>query len=181
MVHITTSEELAELKRECDACNCMAKWKVLPHEEAIDDENLEEILDKIKPEIEKVDTKDRSTSYSTVKIKEKFRINDLDGDTREDITRALCYYANVDKYIKAEEKLHSGFHRRLANFFIILYNDCLEDGYDGSQTYNVMLQWFRKRIDHMALDFVVAALVAYLFSKCDIFQKTEAEESEISE
>ena len=181
MIHVTTAEELEELKKECEACNNMAKWKALPHEDAIDEKNLEEVLSKIKHEIEKVDTTDRSTNYDTVGIKEKFRVNDLDVNTKDDIARALCYYAKVDKYIKDEDRLRSGFHRRLANFFIILYNDCLEDGYDGSQTYRVMLQWFKKRIDNMALDCVAAALVAYLFSKCDIFQKTKAEESEITE
>ena len=181
MLNVTSREELEELRRECDACKVAAKWKTLPHGDPIDDKSLEEVLEKIMSELENVDMANRSTSYDTVNIKEKFRINDLDADTKDDITRALCYYAKVDKYIKDEDKLRSGFHRRLANFFIMLYNDCLEDGYDGSQTYRVMLQWFRKRIGNMALDCVAAALVAYLFSKCDIFQMTRAEESETTE
>ena len=130
MLKVTTTEELEELRRECNACNVAAKWKTLPHGDPIDDKSLEDVLVKIMPELNKVDMADRSTSYDTVNIKEKFQINDLDADTQDDIARALCYYAKVDMYIKDEDKLRSGFHRRLANFFIILYNDCLVPFYD---------------------------------------------------
>ena len=179
MVHVTTAEELEELMSECKACNSMAKWDALPHEDAIDEESFEEVLGKIKPEIEKVDKSNLSTSYKTVNIKTKFKINDLDTDTKDDITRALCYYEKVDEYVIGEDRLRPRFHRRLANLFIILYNECLEKGYDGSQTYRIMQQWFKKRLGKPALDLVVSALVAYLFAKCDIFQKTEAEKRQV--
>ena len=175
MEAITTAEEIAQLRREIQIYSAAEKWEVVRPGDPISEQSLEEALFQLKPFIDKVDSRNRSTDYKTISITEKLSLNDLKSDAKADIGKAMCYYKVVDSYVIGEDRSHPGFHRRVANFFIALYNDCRRQGFFGDDLYKVMMLWFNRRMGNMVLEPAAAALVAYLFAKCDIFEKTEEE------
>ena len=175
MEEITTTEEIAQLRREIHIFSAAAKWEVINSGDPIDEDSLVSALDRLKPFIDKSDLCNRSTSYNTISIEEKFAINYLQNDAREDVGRAMCYYNVVDEFITHEDRINPGFHRRVANFFIALYNDLRRQGCLGDELYQVMMLWFKRHINRVSLEPTASALVAYLFAKCDIFEKTEEE------
>ncbi|MBQ3340562.1 MAG: hypothetical protein IJG84_01600 [Kiritimatiellae bacterium] len=175
METITTPEEIAHLRSEVTTYNAAAKWEVIQPDDPISESSLENALVRLKPFVDKIGSRNLSTDYKTVPIDEKLSLNDLKNDAKADIGRAMCYYKTVDAYVRGEDRSHPGFHRRVANFFIGLYNECRRQGCFGDDLYRIMILWFNRQMGNMALEPVAAALVAYLFAKCDIFEKTEEE------
>ena len=175
METITTPEEIAYLRGEVATYNAAAKWEVIQPDDPISESSLENALARLKPFVEKMGSRNLSTDYKTVPIEEKLSLNDLKSDAAADIGRAMCYYETVDTYVRGEDRSHPGFHRRVADFFIGLYNECRRQGCFGDDLYRIMILWFNRQMGNMALEPVAAALVAYLFAKCDIFEKTEEE------
>lgn len=172
---ITTAEEIADLRGEINAYNAAAKWEVIKTDDPISESSLEDALERLKPFVDKIDSRNRSTDYKTIPIAEKLSLNELKSDAKADIGRAMCYYNTVNTYVLGEDRSNPGFHRRVANFFIELYNECRRQGCLGDDLYRIMMLWFNRHMGNMSLEPAAAALVAYLFAKCDIFEKTEDE------
>ena len=179
METITTPDEIAYLRGEVATYNAAAKWEVIQPDDPISESSLENALVKLKTFVDKRGSRNLSTDYKTIPIAEKLSLNDLKSDAKADIGKAMCYYEAVDAYVLGEDRAHPGFHRRVANFFIGLYNECRRQGCLGDDLYKIMMLWFNRQMGNMALEPVAAVLVAYLFAKCDIFEKTDKEKQSV--
>ncbi len=110
------------------------------------------------------------TSYDLVGLDEKIKLNELSPVVRNYITMGLSLNAVVQSFIEGEDSINSGFGERLREGFLIEYHRARYEGIRGDALYEALIA-LAGRLNteqHTA----VIAILAYLFEKCEVFEKS---------
>jgi hypothetical protein len=111
-----------------------------------------------------------STSYDLTELDKKIELNKLGPKVRNYITMGLALNAQVQGFIESEDARTPGFGERLRQGFLIEYHKSMYNGINGDALYESLINLAGRlnTNEHAA----VIAVLAYLFEKCEVFEKT---------
>jgi hypothetical protein len=116
------------------------------------------------------ETEAPASGYDLLELDKKIKLNKLTSLVRNYITMGLALNSQVQKFIESEDAITPGFGERLRQGFLIEYHKKRYDGIEGDELYESLIALAgRLNTDQHA---AIIALLAYLFEKCEVFEKT---------
>ncbi|WP_152603813.1 ABC-three component system protein [Amycolatopsis rifamycinica] len=108
-----------------------------------------------------------------LEVDDKIRINELGDSTREQILLGLAKVEEVKKFIHTMDTFKPNFGLKLAARFKQEYFGLVADGLHGDELYSSIVYTAQQNagpVDNPEVRAAVLAVVAYLFSTCEIFE-----------
>lgn len=110
--------------------------------------------------------------FEVIDPEEKMRRNDLTESVRFELEMGMGKAPEVDAYVSHQEKVDPGFGSRLKAGFVEEYERLREDGTTGDELFWAMrdFAWPSEEED-FSYQAAALAILAYLFHKCEVFEK----------
>ena len=111
-------------------------------------------------------------------IQEKIRLNVLTDRTVAKLQEDIVHFNAIQKYIERRDRSEPGFHDQLKNLFRAEYKRLVIDrGIFDDDLFDALEKFFKDKFDitETRKRNAVRPIITYLFMKCDIFFRTDAE------
>lgn len=108
-------------------------------------------------------------SYDVIGIEKKIKVNNFSNLGRNYINMGLSLYSQVESFVEDAEKREPGYGERLRDGFLAEYYAERKNGARGDELYQSLINL----VDPMVFEdkMSVNAVIAYLFTKCEVFEK----------
>lgn len=112
-----------------------------------------------------------TTDYSLIKVEDKIKKNDLDGDSRGVIAMGLGVASEVAKYIESVAQTDTEFPERLKAGFLEEYWRLKKEGVNGGDLFELMCRFAQQGFQRQAQRNAGLAVLIHLFEACEVFEK----------
>ncbi len=109
--------------------------------------------------------------FSLLKLEDKIKKNELDGDARGVIAMGLGVAREVSQYIESVAQTDVEFPERLKAGFLEEYWRLKKEGVSGSELFEFMCRFAQQGFQRQAQRSAGLAVLIYLFEMCEVFEK----------
>jgi len=109
--------------------------------------------------------------YRVLDPEAKIRKNELSTASRVTITMGLSIASVVHAFVEQEAMFDSDYPQRLKSGFLAEYHALRRDGVRGDELFEAMCEVAQRGIREQAGRSAAIAVLAYLFERCEVFEK----------